>query len=94
MNIFETVLCIVIPLICMGIGICVNIYSRFSLQRKGDNKSKIKAEAMLLHQIEDHNRRFMQDSRKFSLWQCENTDDSILKNLQTIMECRKKDGKE
>lgn len=94
MSIFEVVPYIVVPFICMVIVVFINIYyNRFVLQRKGDSKSKIKAAARRPHQIEDHNRRLMKDSEKFSIWRCEKADEGILRTLQTMMECRKKDGK-
>lgn len=91
MNFLETVPYIVVPLICMGIGVSFSLLNKTSLKKRIDTQSKIKAEARESHQREDHNRRLVEGSESSFLWQCKKIDESVLRMLLLKMERREKD---
>lgn len=85
MSFLKIVPYIVIPCICMGIGIFISIFNKVNLQKRIDLKSKIRAEAREPHRREDHNHRLLEDSESCSLWCNDKVDKGILKMFQEKM---------
>ncbi len=92
MNFLEIIPYIIIPLVCMGIGILISIFNKIDLQRKTDCKSKIRAEAREPHKREDHNHRLLEDSELNSLWCDGKVDKGILKIFQAKVGHEEKNG--